>query len=381
MRVCVVYDCLFPWTVGGAERWYRQLAEAYAKSGCEVTYLTARQWDKDDAPNLPGINIIAVSPRLALYARGKRRIVPPMLFGLGVFLHLLRNRGRYDLLHTASFPFFSVLAAGLIRPFARWRIAVDWFEVWTQEYWRTYLGWLGPIGWAVQRACAAIPHSAFSFSRLHGARVAALAGHEVTILEGLYDSAAEVPSRPSSIPPEVVYAGRLIPEKRVLLLVEALSIAMTEMPDLRATIIGRGPEAETVEARIAELGLTDRVGLPGFVESDVLEETMREAGVIVQPSEREGYGLVVIEAAARGVPVIVVPAPDNAATELVEHGANGLIAMDDTPQAIADAIVTAIQQGEELRRKTSEWYAANRGRLSFAQSFGTIQERLGLRNF
>ncbi len=45
MRICLIYDCLFPYTVGGAERWYRDLAERLAAAGHEVTYLTLRQWD------------------------------------------------------------------------------------------------------------------------------------------------------------------------------------------------------------------------------------------------------------------------------------------------------------------------------------------------
>ena len=50
MRVCVVYDCLFPHTVGGAERWYRNLAERLAADGHEVTYLTLRQWKRGRRP-------------------------------------------------------------------------------------------------------------------------------------------------------------------------------------------------------------------------------------------------------------------------------------------------------------------------------------------
>src|ERR1700729_3261337 len=45
MRICLVYDCLFPHTVGGAERWYRNLGERLAADAHDVTYLTLRQWD------------------------------------------------------------------------------------------------------------------------------------------------------------------------------------------------------------------------------------------------------------------------------------------------------------------------------------------------
>ena len=48
MRICVVYDCLYPYTVGGGERWYRNLAQRLASAGHEVTYLTLRQWPRDE---------------------------------------------------------------------------------------------------------------------------------------------------------------------------------------------------------------------------------------------------------------------------------------------------------------------------------------------
>src|SRR5215218_10102115 len=55
MRICVLYDCLFPYTVGGAERWYRNLAERLAAGGHEVTYLTLRQWDRGECPQVPSV--------------------------------------------------------------------------------------------------------------------------------------------------------------------------------------------------------------------------------------------------------------------------------------------------------------------------------------
>ncbi|MEQ1688982.1 MAG: glycosyltransferase, partial [Sphingopyxis sp.] len=292
MRICIVYDCLFPWTVGGAERWYRGLAEAYAAAGHQVTYLTMRQWAHDDPPVLAGVEVVAVAPRMALYDGEKRRTLPPLIFGLGVLLHLIRRGSRYDVVHGASFPFFSLLATGLIRPFAGYRIIVDWFEVWTKDYWRSYLGRLGVIGWTVQRLCAAVPQMAFSFSRLHAARAIALGvgGRNVELLEGLYAGPSLTKARPAAEPSEIVYAGRMIPEKQVPLLVEALAIIMTENADLRATLIGRGPEHDSVASRIAAHGLGERIALPGFVAEDALEDALCRAALIVQPSTREGYG-------------------------------------------------------------------------------------------
>jgi glycosyltransferase involved in cell wall biosynthesis len=376
MHVCILYDCLFPWTVGGGEKWYRQMAEAHAAVGNTVTYLTLRQWDKDDPPVIPGVQIVAVGPRLKLYADGKRRILPPLVYGLGVFLHLLLHGRRYDLLHGASFPFFSILAAGALRPFLRFRIAVDWFEVWTDDYWRAYLGRLGAIGIAVQKLCARVPQIGFSLSRLHLERARALGVADITLLEGTFCESEEPPREPWSDPPEVLYAGRLIPEKRVLLLIDALADLMRDDKSLRATLIGKGPDEAEIVRRINHHGLEERIGLLGFVGLETLHAAQSRAAVLVQPSEREGYGLVVVESASRGVPVVVVPGSDNASVELLEPGENGFMASSPTAEALARAIREALDGRDELRRKTSAWYEKNRGRLSFVRSFETILERL-----
>jgi glycosyltransferase involved in cell wall biosynthesis len=174
VRICLVYDCLYPYTVGGAERWYRNLAERLAANGHDVTFLTRRQWTRDCPVDIPGVRVIAVSPRMALYAGGRRRVLPPLLFGLGVLRHLLRHGRRYDIVHTASFPYSSLLAAGALQRRGGYRLFVDWHEVWTRAYWREYLGRIGGwIGWRIQRACVQLPQSAFCFSQLHERRVRA----------------------------------------------------------------------------------------------------------------------------------------------------------------------------------------------------------------
>ena len=103
MRVCLVYDCLFPYTVGGAERWYRNLGERLAAEGHEVTYLTLRQWARHERAEVPGVRVVSAGPRMELYAPGgRRRVLPPLVFGAGVLWHLLRHGGRYDVVSPRS---------------------------------------------------------------------------------------------------------------------------------------------------------------------------------------------------------------------------------------------------------------------------------------
>jgi glycosyltransferase involved in cell wall biosynthesis len=375
VRVCIVYDCLYPFTIGGAERWYRNLAERLASSGHEVTFLTRRQWERGDDPAVAGVRVVAVSPRMQLYTRGRRRILPPILFGLGVLAYLLRHRRRFDVVHTASFPYFSLLAAALARRRGSFRLVVDWHEVWTREYWREYLGSLGGrIGWRIQRACLRVSQRAFCFSRLHERRLRELGLRgELTRLEGQYAGPVETaPPRPARL--VAVFAGRHIPEKRVPAFVPALAEARRQIPDLRGEIYGDGPERPKVLRAIVESGLDGEVVAPGFVDAAVLEEALASALCLVLPSRREGYGLVVIEAAARGVPVVVVEGPDNAAVELVEPDANGAIAASAEPRDLAAAIVHVHDRGAELRDAAAEWFRRNAPRLSLEGSFERVLE-------
>ena len=374
MRVCLVYDCLYPFTIGGAERWYRNLAEGLAASGHEVTFLTRRQWERGSEPVIEGVRVVAVSPRMSLYRRGRRRTLPPLLFGLGVLAHLVRRGRRYDIVHTASFPYFPLLAAGVARQRARFRLLVDWHEVWTHDYWREYLGRVGGgIGWRIQRACLRVPQQAFCFSRLHERRLGALGlNGELTRLEGQYLGGAGAAPRTARV--VAVFAGRHIPEKRVPALVPALAEARRQIPALRGEIYGDGPDRTKVLRAIAEFGLDGAVEAPGFVDAALLEDALASALCLVLPSRREGYGLVVVEAAARGVPVVVVAGPDNAAVELVEEGVNGAIAAAVDPPELAAAILRVHDGGAALRESSAAWFRRNGDRLSFDRSLAQVLE-------
>jgi len=376
VRICLVYDCLFPHTVGGAERWYRNLGERLAAEGHEVTYLTLRQWDRGADPGVPGVDVRAVGPRMPLYvsdASGRRRILPPLVFGFGVLWHLLRHGRRYDVVHTASFPYFSLLAAALARPLHRFGLVVDWHEHWSRAYWREYLGPVGGrIGAAVQRACVRIPQRAFCFARMTAARLRAdgLRG-EATVLTGEY-AGSLAPPDPAPSDPLVAFAGRHIPEKRVPALVHAFARARRQAPELRLAVLGDGPERPAVLAAIEQEQLGDAAHAPGFVAAEEVDRTLSRALCMVLPSRREGYGMVVVEAAARGVPSVVVDDPDNAAVELVDEGENGFVAPSADPDDLAAAILRVHAAGPALRAATAAWFARNAERLSLGDSLDRV---------
>jgi len=375
MRICIIYDCLFPYTVGGAERWYRNLAERLAQEGHDVTYLTLRQWGRGERPQLGAdVSVVAVAPKFDLYtASGRRRILPPLVFGLGVLVYLLRNGRRYDVVHTCSFPYFSLLAGALLRRPAGYALVVDWHEVWSAAYWREYLGRIGgAVGHRVQRLCARVPQRAFCFSKLYARRLRSegLRGEPI-VLEGEYSGPLERPVV-AEVQPLVVFAGRLIPEKRAPLAVAAFAAAARRVPGLRGELYGDGPEREAVLEAIAAHGVAESLDAPGFVHSAVIDQALGRAMCVLSTSSREGYGMIVIEAAARATPSVVVAGVDNAAVELVEDGTNGVIATAADPETIAAAIERVYDAGIAMRQSTAGWLVENAERLSLESSLRTV---------
>jgi glycosyltransferase involved in cell wall biosynthesis len=372
VRICLAFDCLYPYTIGGGERWYRGLAERLAARGHDVTYLTLRQWDEAEDPDVPGVDVVAVARGSDLYTDGRRSISAQLRFANGVLSHLLRHGGRYDVVQTPGLH-LALLAVLVARRLRSYRVVVDWFEVWRKGYWLEYLGPVaGRLGWFGQRLAARSRHSALCFSRLHADRLRAL-GHrgEITSIEGLRAIAEAAPG-PAEAEPVVVFAGRHIPEKRVTAIAPAVALAREQLPELRAVIFGDGPDRGKVLGQIDALRLDGSVEAPGFAEADRVQETIRHSLCLLFPSAREGYGIVVVEASALGTPTVVVKGPDNAAAELVEDGVNGVVAVSAEPRELADAIVRVEEAGLTLRESTTGWFRKNRERLSLEHSADTI---------
>jgi len=372
VRVCLVYDHLYPATIGGGERWMHDLALALASAEHEVTYLTMRHWD-GEPPELPGVRVIGLVPAGSVYAEGRRAMAPPARFGVAVGMFLLRHGSRFDVVHTAAFPYFPLLAAGIARRRCGYRLFADWYEVWSRAYWRRYAGAVvGTVGWLVQRACIRVPHRAFCISRLTERRLLeeGFRGQHA-VLPGLYAGPVE-PSPGTVRSPLVVFAGRHVKEKRLPLLLQGFAAARRRCPDLRLEVYGEGPERRAAEHEAERLAIGDAVDFRGRRPQAEIEDAFGRAACVASASEREGYGLIVVEAAARGTPSVVIAGDENASAELVVDGVNGAVAGQATPVSLGAAIVDVVRSGDALRERTLVWFADNADDLRLERSLELV---------
>ncbi|WP_431795799.1 glycosyltransferase family 4 protein [Microbacterium enclense] len=379
--VAVAYDCLFPYSTGGGERQYRAFADEIGARGIDVDYLTAVQWDGAVPPE-ERFRIVPVSGRLSLYsADGVRRIPAALAYAAGLFRALHRSRGRYQAVIVSGLPIFNVFAARLALLGTRTRVAVDYLEVWHRRQWVEYSGRVtGTIAWLLQRLAIAVTPVATCHSQLSATRLRREGlRSEPVVSPGLIDGAVQTaPTAPASRPPYVLYAGRHIPDKRVDSLPAAVAEARRTVPDLRLVILGSGPSTAEIRAEVDRAGGSAWTDFPGFVEDAELDTLLHGALALINPSRREGYGLVVVEANAHGTPVVLVADEGNAATELIDPGVNGIVAPSTSPTDLARAIRAVADGGDDLRRSARAWYDAAVGTRTIRRTVEGILSALRL---
>ena len=144
----------------------------------------------------------------------------------------------------------------------------------------------------------------------------------------------------------VVMVGRLSPEKDVSTLLQAAAVAVREYPTFRLEIAGDGPCLADLRRRAIELGLTDHVAFLGEVRD--IPGLLARASVFVLPSLTEGISLTLLEAMARGLPVVATQVGGN--PEVVVDGETGLLVKPRAPTDLAAAIVRLLHAPEEGRR-------------------------------
>ena len=148
-----------------------------------------------------------------------------------------------------------------------------------------------------------------------------------------------------------LYVGRVDPEKQVGLVLEAFCEAYNSIPDTILVIVGDGVDKPRLESRVDKLGLDGRVKFLGRVTPPDLYELYKVGDVFVTASEIETQGIVLIEAAATGLPLIAVNA--GAVGEICVDGKNGFLCAPGDVRGVGIAM-TKILSDDKLRKEFSK---------------------------
>jgi len=369
-RRAVVVNWRDPWhsLAGGSERYAWEFALALRAAGAEVEFLTAREPGQRRSEAREGIEI--------------RRAGGPFTFYAHAAAMLLRRRRRLDIVidPECGIPTFSPL-------FVRRATAVVLvLHHVHQEQFRTYfpapLAWLGRslervVMPRVYRGRATV---AVSESSRREMRDQLGWDGPVGILRNGAASVADDDSLADDKDVDrMVVLGRLVPHKRVDLVLRAVEALRDERPDLRLDVCGKGPDRARLEDLTARLGLTDRVTFHGFLAEADKAALLRRAGLHVCASDVEGWGQAVIDAAGYGVPTVARDVPG--LRDSVRDGATGWLVPDAAE--LTDQIRTALRELEEPEnlaltvKACHEWASTFSWTQMHEQAQALVAEELG----
>ncbi|MFC7135271.1 MULTISPECIES: glycosyltransferase family 4 protein [Salinibaculum] len=340
MKIAFVYDAVYPWEKGGAQKRIWELARRLADDH-DVHLYGMHYWDGPAVIEREGVTFHGVCEPRELYVDGRRSIPQALYFAAAVAPALLRE--DFDIIDCQEFPYFPAFPAKAHELLRDSTLVVTWYEVW-DDYWYDYLGWKGIFGQAVEQVTARLAETVIPISAYIEADLRSLGRTDgLSVVEnGVdFDGLQEVPEADADW--DVIYVGRLSEHKNVDLLLDAVDRVSTQLDrPLSCAIIGDGPEREALEAEARERGVTDQVEFLGFVEADEdVIANLKAASVFVLPSIREGFPNTILEANACGVPSIVVEHEENGSTAVVDDGETGYIT-DVSAAAIADRLADCL---------------------------------------
>ena len=280
---------------GGAEAYAEEIARRFAAAGCRVTLFTSA-WE--DAPSHDWANgylVVRRGGRFGVYLAAAR--------------YLRQHRKQYDAVldFQNGIPFFAPLWA----PGTPVICVVHHVH---QAQFGLYFRWPvsqvgrlleGRVSRRVYRDCPFVAVSPSTRAEMR--RQLDFHGPVAVIPNGV-DQVAGRPV-PRSPAPAIAVVTRLVPHKRLHLLVDAVPDLLRHWPELKVDIAGSGPARDALLAQVRELGLEGTVSLPGRVPERVKRDLLARAWLTVAPSLAEGWGLTVLEANALGTPALAYDVP------------------------------------------------------------------------
>jgi glycosyltransferase involved in cell wall biosynthesis len=355
MKIAFIYDAVYPFVTGGAEKRVYELAKRLAKRGHDVHWYGIGWWWPEKGQKdieLDGIKLHGVCKPMDLYNDDRRSIKEALLFSVNLFPKLMQE--RYDIVDCQGFPFFSCFTAKIHAFLGKSKLIITLHEVW-DNYWYEYLGKAGFFGKLIEKMMVNLSNNIIVVSEKTKKDLRSIKPSEKSIIVPNGIDFQEIMSiNPEIEKSDVIYAGRLIKDKNVELLINAVNILKEKKPDIKCLIIGEGPEKKELIELSNKLGIQKNVIFKGFLDNtNCLFKYMKSSGVFVLPSRREGFGMVVIEANACGLPVIVVNHKMNAAIDLVIPKLNGFIA-EPSENDIAEKIVISLENKEKMEEKCIE---------------------------
>jgi len=357
-KIALVYDPILPFIKGGAEKRFFEIGKRLARDGHDVHLYGMKSWEGAKVIKHEGMTLHGICQNYPLYTNsGRRSIYQALMFGFASF-RLWRE--PFDVIDCCGFPYFSLFPIRIITWVRRKKLYSTWHEVWGREYWKKYLGPLGIFGYFIERLAVLLPDKIISVSSGTAEAIGQKLGWKknITVIPNGLDVGKIKNAEAASERSDIIYVGRLLSHKNVDILVRATGLLVKDNPEISLAIVGDGPERKNLEKLAEDLQIKKNVRFLGRVEKDGdVHAQMHASKVMVLPSTREGFGIVVLEANACGLPVVTIDHKNNAAKDLIVNNENGaLCGLDKKELAGTIERVLNLRKEREFYVKYGEEY-------------------------
>ncbi|MBL7086736.1 MAG: glycosyltransferase family 4 protein [Candidatus Cloacimonetes bacterium] len=344
----MIYDMIYPFNVGGGEARNYLLAKELISRGHEVHFFGAKLWKGEDTIEYDGIVMHGVYKSKKLYKSGRRSYDEPMIFALKLFKPLFK--GDFDIIDCTAFPFFHTFICKLYSVVKRKPLVLTWHEVWG-DYWTYYLGFKGFFGKIIERLVSKLSKNHIVVSERTKKRLLKINPKAKThVVPNALNLELIDSVKPSKQKFDLMFCGRLLPHKNIDCLVKAVRLLTHEFPRIKCLIIGKGPEKRKLIELAKKIGVSDNIIFKDFLsKGEDVYAHMKSSKIFVFPSILEGFGIVVIEAMACGLPVIGVSHKWNAAEDVINKNKAGFV-VSLNAQEIAEKITYLLKKKRSYTR-------------------------------
>lgn len=291
MKIAIVYDAVYPYVKGGAEKRIYELSKVLSKKH-EIYLFGMKYWNGSDVIKAGNVYLHGVCNSTPLYRKnGRRSLIQPFYFSFYLLKELLKH--DFDIIDCQNFPYIPCFACKFYSLLRKKPLIITWVETINK-------GFIGII----ERSCYLLTKNHLFLT--NNARYKSIpAGIDLEKINHV---------KPNKDKFDIIFVGRLIKDKRV----DLLLLAVKDL-NLKIAIIGDGPEKNRLISLAHELGL-DNVFFKGFLDKDEdIYSYMKSSKMLVLPSVREGFGIVVLEALACGCKVITSNHEKNNSKDFVDE--------------------------------------------------------------
>jgi glycosyltransferase involved in cell wall biosynthesis len=299
---------------GGSEVYVEHMARWMAARGHQVTIVCSAHANAPDDEIREGVTFRRRGRWLSVYPRG--------------LAFLLSRAGRQaDVVVDVhnGIPF----GASLVRP-RRTIVLVHHVH---REQWRIiYPGLRGHVGWWIESWLAPklyrkTPYVTVSESSREDLVKLGVDRDRISVVCNGID--VPHPSRllPRAETPRICVLGRLVPHKQVEHALHVVAVLRDRIPELQLDVVGAGWWSDRLTDTARSLGVTDRVTFHGFLPEQERDAILDASWLLMVPSVKEGWGIAIMEAAARAVPAIAYRSAGGV-TESILEGETGLLVED-----------------------------------------------------